>query len=139
MRGMIGRRGLWAVATTLGLLIAPGTASACRVSVAPPRIAGEFQAIVIADVDAARDTGATNAWVWEIEAHVTEIVTGEPAATAYGFRHNTGTNGCSPAPPTGRFVLYIASTAQGERVVEALPLERAMALDPRVHAARQSR
>ncbi len=120
-------------------MTAPSAASACRFSVAPPRIAGEFQAIVIAEIDAARDTGVSNAWVWEIESHVTEIVAGEPAATAYGFRHSTGTNGCSPDPPTGLFVLYVANTAQGERVVEALPLEKALNVDPRVHALLQIR
>ncbi len=112
---MTGFRGLLAGTAALALLMAPTAASACRFRVVPPRIAGEFQAIIIAEIAVARDTGATNAWVWEIEADVTEIVAGEPAAMAYGFRHITGTNGCSPAPPTGRFVLYIANTAQGER------------------------
>jgi hypothetical protein len=123
----------------LGFLMTPGAASACRFSVAPPRIAGEFQAIVVAEIDVARDTGVNNAWVWEIEAHVTEIVAGEPAAATYGFRHSTGTNGCSPDPPTGLFVLYIANTANGERVVEALPLERALNVDPRVNDLLQIR
>ena len=133
---MAGMRCLWtAAAMVMGLLIAPDTASACRVSVAPSRIGGEFQAIVIADIDVARDTGAANAWVWEIEAHVTGVVAGQPAAGTYGFRHLTGTNGCSPAPPAGLFVLYIANTPPGERVLEALPLEKALAVDPRVSAA----
>lgn len=132
---MIGFRVVLAAAAAAALLMAPSAASACRFSVAPPRIHGEFQAIVIAEIDVARDTGSTSAWVWEIEAHVTHVVAGEPTAASYGFRHSTGSNGCSPDPPTGRFVLYIANTAQGERVVEALPLEKAMRVDPRFSAA----
>ena len=136
---MTGARALFAAAAASALLMAPSAASACRFSVAPPRISGEFQAIVIAEIDVARDTGVNNAWVWEIEAHVTGIVAGEPAAATYGFRHSTGTNGCSPDPPTGLFVLYVVNTPQGERVVEALPLEKALNVDPRVYALLQIR
>ncbi len=135
---MLGVRALSATAATLmGLLIAPDPASACRFLTQRPPIAGEFQTIVIADVDVARDTGVNNAWVWEIESRLTEVVTGQPAAETYGFRYTTGTNGCSSAPPTGRFVLYIAKTVAGERVVQSLPLEEALTVDPRVNAARQ--
>ena len=116
----------------LSLLLVPGTASACRYLVTPPKIDGEFQAIVIADIDVARDTGQTGFWVWEIEAHVTGIVAGRADTASYGFRYITGSNGCSPAPPVGRFVLYITDTAHGERVTQSLPLEEAMAADPRV-------
>ena len=62
------------VAAALGFLMAPGAASACRFSVAPPRIAGEFQAIVVADIDVARDTGVnlagdTNAMIAALESN----------------------------------------------------------------------
>jgi hypothetical protein len=117
------------------LTAAPGAASACRYLTTPPKIEGEFQAIIVAEVNAARDTGQPNAWVWEIEALVIRVIEGRPGSDTYGFRYFSGTNGCDPAPPRGAFVLYISETPQGERVAEALPLPDAERLDPRVRVA----
>ncbi|WP_420472311.1 hypothetical protein [Brevundimonas sp. FT23042] len=127
------------IAAALALIGAPGTASACRVLTTPPKIEGEFQAIVVAEVSAARDTGRTGFWTWEIEANVSQVVDGRPGLDTYGFRYVSGSNGCDASPPQGLFVLYITRTPHGERVTEALPLLQAEGVDPRVRAARANR
>ena len=119
----------------LTLVVAPTAASACRFIVTPPKIDGDFTAIVLAEVDVARDIGQTGSWTWEIEARVDQVIDGQPGFDAYGFRYNSGSNGCSSSPPSGLFVLFISTTPQGERVTEALPLWKARDVDPRVHTA----
>lgn len=120
-------------ALALGLLM-PGTAFACRVSVAAPRIDGPLVAIVVVDIVEARDTEVPGWWTWDVQANVHEVVSGATKATAYQFLRTTGSNGCAAAQPTGRWVLYIAADPDGERVVEALSLDRAEAVDTRISA-----
>ena len=131
----MGRTTLLSALVAIAFVAAPSAASACRVSAVPPRIGGDFQAIVLVDISAARDTGAVGWWTWEMESHVDRVIAGQSASEIYHFRQTTGSDGCSSEPPSGQWVLYIEKGDEGERVTEALRLESALNLDPRVAAA----
>lgn len=133
-------------ATLLGLVLtlglaAPTVASACRVNQPPEaRIAGAFDAVVVARVTRAGYTAAAQRdWhPWQGEASVARVVKGAVGAPAYSFGRTGSTAACDdgqPPPAVGEtWVLYLRKTPDGAglQVKESYPLAIVRDLDPRL-------